>query len=76
MLVVVCRYSFVLGFVKRFVFWCVFLYRVCGGRLFGWRGIMWLEIIYQDIILFICYYTNKIILFFVWYGCKNIGFIC
>ena len=35
-----------------------------------------LKIIYQDIILFICYYIDKIILFFVRYGCKNIGFIC
>ena len=47
---------------------CVIVRYVDGVRLFGWRGIMRLEIIYQDIILFICYYVDKIILFFcmVW----------
>ena len=76
MLVVVCRWRFVLGFVKQFVFWCVFLYCVCGA-VSVW--LVWntrLKIIYQDIILFICYYIDKIILFFVRYGCKNIGFVC
>ena len=52
-------------------FYIVFVVCVC---LVG-VGIMHLKIIYQDIILFICYYIDKII-FFVWYGCKNIGFIC
>lgn len=66
LMVVVCRCRFVSGFVKRFVFWCVFLYRVCGERLFAWCGIMRLKIIYQDIILFICYYIDKIILFFLY----------
>ena len=53
-------------------FYIVFVVCVC---LVG-VGIMRLKIIYQDIILFICYYIDKVILFFVWYGCKNIGFIC
>lgn len=47
-----------------------------------WYVSVWLawnarvKIVYQDIILFICYYIDKIILFFVWYGCRDIGFIC
>lgn len=33
-------------------------------------GIIWLKIIYQDIILFICYYIDKIILFFYGMGVR------
>lgn len=58
------------------VLMCVFILCLwCGVCLVG-VGIMRLKIVYQDIILFTCYYVDKIILFFVWYGCKNIGFIC
>lgn len=55
---------------------CVFILCLWYVSVFDWRGMARVKIIYQDIILFICYYVDKIILFFVWYWCKNIGFIC
>ena len=68
--------SFCVGICEAIcVLMCVFV-------LYLWYASVWLawnarlKIIYQDIILFICYYIDKIILFFVRYGCKNIGFIC
>lgn len=64
-----------LFYVGICVLMCV-LYIVFVVCMFGWRGNARVKIVYQDIILFICYYIDKIILFFVWYGCKNIGFIC
>ena len=76
-LVVVCPISFCVGVCKTIcVLVCVFISCLLVGVCLVGVGIIWLKIIYQDIILFLCYYTNKIILFFVWYWCKNIGFIC
>lgn len=66
-----------LEFVKRFVFRCVFLYCVCGVVcvLIG-VGIMRLKIIYQDIILFVCYYIDKTILFFLYGMGVRVSILC
>ena len=58
--------SFCVGICEAIcALWCVFLYCVCGvvSVWLAWNARV--KIVYQDIILFICYYIDKIILFFV-----------